>query len=552
MHILHWLLSFFACLWTSLINSDDSHQGFWTESLSNGNRNFSFESSFLPIPIEVEERQAFPEIRKDIEDKDQYFNAFPILVKLVDRSYFYGEWININGNYIRQFKNDGGFNILHYDSLANFKLDLHLYDGEYIDGNTMSIMYNHTGDVPFHFNQSNATLQIDNFELIYQIGRVYGDLGEPISCASNLTIYFINLTNDKPFIIYDLGQYDPNLIGIQIRFETSECPINIITSVMSKYDQLFESQALYYIAILSVMTTLQCVLLVLFDKSIERKPYVARRTSAWSLVMLNAFDLYFFLSVAYFFMNYSPLYELSTIPCAFLAFCFEPRVVWKILQANRNLIETNQNQTNREIKTYFCMLFLFMCVLGSLVIFPDFSYVLSATYLIPQIVHNFQTSIKYRWNYWIIGGLSVPKVIYILYSKLDANNMLRITPDTKVVIVYICAIVVQLFILAIQTRWPRFGYELEPVYKVYTAKTPRAQQDLCAICLEKLKDSFAGSSPSTSFIGTDTTLKDRRKILTPCKHEFHLGCLGKWLDSKLECPYCRKCLPLIPEEYLDE
>jgi len=77
-------------------------------------------------------------------------------------------------------------------------------------------------------------------------------------------------------------------------------------------------------------------------------------------------------------------------------------------------------------------------------------------------------------------------------------------------------------------------------------------KDLCAICLEKLKDSFANSSPSTSFIKTDTTLKDLRKILTPCNHEFHLTCLGKWLESKLECPYCRKDLPLLPEEYLED
>ena len=36
----------------------------------------------------------------------------------------------------------------------------------------------------------------------------------------------------------------------------------------------------------------------------------------------------------------------------------------------------------------------------------------------------------------------------------------------------------------------------------------------------------------------------KKKIMkTPCDHKFHIPCLKKWLEIKLECPTCRKQIP---------
>lgn len=31
---------------------------------------------------------------------------------------------------------------------------------------------------------------------------------------------------------------------------------------------------------------------------------------------------------------------------------------------------------------------------------------------------------------------------------------------------------------------------------------------------------------------------------TPCNHNYHSVCLGKWLEIRLECPTCRQAIPL--------
>ena len=37
-----------------------------------------------------------------------------------------------------------------------------------------------------------------------------------------------------------------------------------------------------------------------------------------------------------------------------------------------------------------------------------------------------------------------------------------------------------------------------------------------------------------------------KKIMrTPCDHKFHIPCLKRWLNIKLECPTCRKQIPSL-------
>lgn len=41
----------------------------------------------------------------------------------------------------------------------------------------------------------------------------------------------------------------------------------------------------------------------------------------------------------------------------------------------------------------------------------------------------------------------------------------------------------------------------------------------------------------------DVTGDARARMVTPCHHVFHTGCLTRWMDVKQECPTCRRPLP---------
>ena len=34
---------------------------------------------------------------------------------------------------------------------------------------------------------------------------------------------------------------------------------------------------------------------------------------------------------------------------------------------------------------------------------------------------------------------------------------------------------------------------------------------------------------------------------TPCNHSYHIACLKKWMDIRLECPTCRHVIP-VPDD----
>ena len=42
--------------------------------------------------------------------------------------------------------------------------------------------------------------------------------------------------------------------------------------------------------------------------------------------------------------------------------------------------------------------------------------------------------------------------------------------------------------------------------------------------------------------------KDRVVVETPCKHRFHERCLKTWMTTKMDCPNCRKPLPVLSDD----
>ena len=56
---------------------------------------------------------------------------------------------------------------------------------------------------------------------------------------------------------------------------------------------------------------------------------------------------------------------------------------------------------------------------------------------------------------------------------------------------------------------------------IVPAAVPEGAEDDCPICMEKMKGGE----------------KDVCKLY--CKHYFHVECMEKWLETRMECPICR-------------
>ncbi len=37
----------------------------------------------------------------------------------------------------------------------------------------------------------------------------------------------------------------------------------------------------------------------------------------------------------------------------------------------------------------------------------------------------------------------------------------------------------------------------------------------------------------------------KKIMVTPCMHRYHIPCLKRWLEIKMECPACRKQIPPV-------
>lgn len=119
-------------------------------------------------------------------------------------------------------------------------------------------------------------------------------------------------------------------------------------------------------------------------------------------------------------------------------------------------------------------------------------------------------------------------------------------------------------------------------YEYYKTKAelefehPGFEKNICSICLDSLIADYELEIPddetheNSNLSGLDQNcinprgkiqrilecgkikklfLKHKTEfILTPCRHFFHSKCLYLWIETKMECPVCRKELPGV--EYI--
>lgn len=66
------------------------------------------------------------------------------------------------------------------------------------------------------------------------------------------------------------------------------------------------------------------------------------------------------------------------------------------------------------------------------------------------------------------------------------------------------------------------------------------QDDLC--CCQLMWLSLDEKQPDVLPTPVQVARQPAR-MLTPCNHFFHVKCLQRWMDVRMECPICRRLLP---------
>lgn len=161
----------------------------------------------------------------------------------------------------------------------------------------------------------------------------------------------------------------------------------------------------------------------------------------------------------------------------------------------------------------------------------------------PQIILSANKGYKFSIKPTVIIVITMSRMILLLYVFGLSHNFTSIMPDYKSCIVIILLFVLQLVIVLLQNKHPRFFIPKICRPKVYSYFKDHNEEKLqdkteCIICMSELN--LAGHD-------NNEVINFSRTMHTPCRHMFHEDCLSNWMSVKMECPTCRTPLPLIEE-----
>ena len=145
-----------------------------------------------------------------------------------------------------------------------------------------------------------------------------------------------------------------------------------------------------------------------------------------------------------------------------------------------------------------------------------------------------------------VVGTSLARLALPLYVYGCPQNFLRTKPDLGLCAALVGWVGLQAGLLLSQhycgPRWfvPR---RWRPQKYNYHRPVPAAVLAAAAAALD-MEGGPSGGIDCVICMAPVDVAAGRRHMVTPCDHVFHPACLERWADVKLECPTCRRPLPL--------
>jgi hypothetical protein len=303
---------------------------------------------------------------------------------------------------------------------------------------------------------------------------------------------------------------------------------NVVGIVASVYEEKV-LEAIFFFAMISILE----LYLTIYQMEIAQSPMSRTKLSPDTWVMLAFIDLFqtiVFISFA--FQKKSDPMQTGILVLAFFKFIlfsmFEIPFVFSVFFAHSR---TTNNDSLAQFKYSILLLAIVNVALimhiqyrESLVLVTLFSH----SFWIPQIFQNVLRNHSRCLRWWFILGVSFCKTAIPLYVWMCPYNVVQSELFTLSGLILLGWMVLQVWLLYVQDRLgPRYylpqGY-LPKLYDYHPVTIPASE---CGICFSDVAQADA-----------------QDYMVTPCNHLFHSDCLNRWFEIKLECPICKRELPL--------
>eukprot|EP01066_Platyproteum_vivax_P011399 Platyproteum_vivax@DN5179_c0_g1_i1.p1 len=296
------------------------------------------------------------------------------------------------------------------------------------------------------------------------------------------------------------------------------------------------------------------LVLVLIFRSIVRQSILTetvaslKKISAASLSMLAVIDL--FNALLHMGLALRTKFMVSLTLVALFRFWlfwgFEFRLLLEVWKAVRSeIVSQGWDHTRRELSNLYSRFYLACVVI--IVILWNFTAMLPFLvcvlycYWIPQIVKDIVVGNRNTLQPSYVVTNSICRCALPVYVWLCPNTIFNgdIFPHIKtnipVVFIVVVGQIAQMLVVLSQRyfgpRWFIPWWCIPGAYNYYRKVVVQTDEEApnmypeCVICM------------------CDIEASDKSRVVTPCDHLFHGGCLEEWLDVKLECPTCRRILP---------